>query len=488
MKKILAITLVCLMLLPAARLTAAAEGEDYTLVIKGGQTSASMETVNGASLLRVDVSLNGVTDEKLLTALTFDLGFNASKVEYVTNSQELGRQYLHAVDSAGYDMGDRSLLINDTKSDSGKLRLAFATDYGCRIGEGEPLISLYFYLVPGMEKNTPIGFTVGSVIEAESVRRQDQDWNADYVQRTVGTSLTSYWTSEATTASGATLNGKVSFDPSSVQFKGTTPYVIYTGKAQTPAVIVTNKTTGETINPKFYTVSYSDNTAPGSATVTVTFRRGYSGTCKGWFKIYLPATKTTSVENVKSGIRISWAKVDGAAGYVIYRRAWNLVDAGWTTFERWNNTTATEWTDTTVYAGTRYQYGVKAYFAKRLNADGTSIGGAMDNYNLGEVGPLKTTVRITTRTLHSVTAGRKQMTVKWDASKVFTGYQIQYALDQNFTDGAELLRISDPKTAETTIGSLTRNKTYYVRVRSYHEFEGMTYYGEWSNVLSCKVK
>ena len=117
------------------------------------------------------------------------------------------------------------------------------------------------------------------------------------------------------------------------------------------------------------------------------------------------------------------------------------------------------------------------------------IGGNVgDNFNLGEVGPLKTTVRITTRTLNSVTAGSKQMTVKWGASSQFTGYQIQYATNSAFTQNAKAVKITNPKTASTVIKNLLSGKTYYVRIRSYHVFNGMTYFGEWSNVKSCKVK
>ena len=112
----------------------------------------------------------------------------------------------------------------------------------------------------------------------------------------------------------------------------------------------------------------------------------------------------------------------------------------------------------------------------------------MDNYNIGLVGPLKTTVRITTRKLNSVTAGTRRMTIKWSGSSVFTGYQIQYAEDNAFTNNAVALKITDPKTYDTTVKSLVSGKTYYVRIRSYHVFEGMTYFGQWSNVISCKVK
>jgi len=117
------------------------------------------------------------------------------------------------------------------------------------------------------------------------------------------------------------------------------------------------------------------------------------------------------------------------------------------------------------------------------------IGGNVgDNFNLGLVGPLKTTVRITTRTLKSVTAGTKQLTVKWSGSKVFTGYQIKYATDANFTKNVRSLKITDAATMQKVLTGLTSGKTYYVTIRSYQEFEGMTYFGEWSNVLSAKVK
>ena len=286
------------------------------------------------------------------------------------------------------------------------------------------------------------------------------------------------------------IAGKIEWNASDVKFKGTTAYVIANGSEQTPRFTVKNKATGAVIDPTYYNAVYRENVKAGTGYVFVTFKDDYKGTCSASFKIYLPATTATTVENVGNGIKLTWKAVDGAAGYVIYRRAWSSTTDGWTDFVRWNNTTALNWTDTNVYAGTRYQYGVKAYFARRTDpVTGTQIGGNVgDNYNLGEVGPLKTTVRITTRTLSSVTAGSKQMTVKWSGSSVFTGYQIQYATDSAFTKNAVATKITNPKTVSTVIKSLTKGTTYYVRVRSYHEFNGMTYFGEWSNVRSCKVK
>ncbi len=286
------------------------------------------------------------------------------------------------------------------------------------------------------------------------------------------------------------IDAEIAWNAEDVAFKGATPYVIANGSAQTPRFTVKNKADGSTVDPKNYDAEYLENTNAGTGYVILTFKGDYTGTAQAWFKIYLPATTETAVENVSDGIRIAWKPVEGAAGYVIYRRAWSSTTDGWTTFERWNNTTELAWTDTKVYAGTRYQYGVKAYFDRRTDpVSGATIGGNVgDNFNLGEVGPLKTTVRITTRTLSSVTPGTKQLSVKWSASSVFTGYQIQYATDAAFTKNANAIKISDPKTAQTDIKNLKAKTTYYVRVRSYHEFNGMTYFGEWSNVLSAKTK
>ena len=294
-----------------------------------------------------------------------------------------------------------------------------------------------------------------------------------------------------------TFDGTVKFNEGEVEYKGATAYVIWNYGTHKPAFTVYDAK-GAVISAANYTYTYKENSRPGTGYLFITFKNEYRGEARLSFKIYLPSTTETTVENVKDGIRVTWKAVKGAAGYVIYRRAWSSTTNGWTAFARWDNTTATTYLDGhdashKVFAGTRYQYGVKAYFARRTDpVSGEQIGGNVNepsgNFNLGMVGPLKTTVRITTRVLNSVTAGKKQMTVKWAGSSVFTGYQIQYAENAAFTKNAKAIKISNPKTVQTVLKNLKSGTTYYVRIRSYHEFNGMTYFGEWSNVKSTKVK
>ena len=275
---------------------------------------------------------------------------------------------------------------------------------------------------------------------------------------------------------GVLNTGAITNNDDEVEYKGTTPYMMYTSrKAYEPAYRVFCED-GVILERDYFDTLFQNNDVPGSATIKVTMKQT-GKTASNWFKLYLPATDETDVSNTKTGITVAWRMVDSAKGYVIYRRAWNLVDAGWTTFERWNNTTATSWTDAKVFAGTRYQYGVKAYYKDPMN-----------NYDLGMIGPLRTTTRITTRTLKSATAGTKCLTAKWDGSKTVTGYQVKVATDVGFTKNVKAVKVTKPDIYQTTVKWLQSGTTYYVTVRGYQVFEGMTYFGEWSNVLSCKVK
>ncbi|MBR2644929.1 MAG: hypothetical protein IKD54_06520, partial [Clostridia bacterium] len=59
---------------------------------------------------------------------------------------------------------------------------------------------------------------------------------------------------------------------------------------------------------------------------------------------------------------------------------------------------------------------------------------------------------------------------------------------EDFSSGVKTYKITNAKTCDKTITGLRSGTYYYVQVRSYHEFEGMTYYGQWSNTLSKKVQ
>lgn len=361
------------------------------------------------------------------------------------------------------------------------------TDYGMNVGETTEII---FYLrgqcvsekgrflnarvtYPANELNWSIDDTSVASID-NGVLTAKKNGKATVTIRTKN----GYFKHTVRVSVGSLATAEVSFAEGEVQYRGTTPYVVADGTAKEPKLVVRD---GDgVVDPSRYTVVYRSNVDAGTAYADITMK-DTGETRTAWFKIYLPPTTGTTVVN--NGVPlIRWDPVPGAKGYVIYRRAWNLASSGWTTFERWNNTTNTYFYDRKVYAGTRYQYGVKAYFAEKTDdAAGKTIGGAMDNYNLGIVGPLKTIVYITQREITNVTPGKGTLTVTWDESKVFTGYQVQI-LEGGYSSQyiKATVKITDPKTHEYTFRGLKSGKTYHLRVRSYQVFEGMTYFGSWS--------
>jgi hypothetical protein len=84
------------------------------------------------------------------------------------------------------------------------------------------------------------------------------------------------------------------------------------------------------------------------------------------------------------------------------------------------------------------------------------------------------------------------LTVKWKKDTTSTGYQVQYAADNKFTD-AKTVTVSKNSTVSTTIKKLTSGKVYYVRLRAYKtatiDGKATKLYSTWSAVVKTeKIK
>lgn len=92
-------------------------------------------------------------------------------------------------------------------------------------------------------------------------------------------------------------------------------------------------------------------------------------------------------------------------------------------------------------------------------------------------------------TLSKVTSGKKSFTAYWKkVTAQASGYQIQYALNKNFTKGKKTVTVTSYKTARKAIKKLKAKKKYYVRVRAYKKVDGEKYFGAWSKIKSVKTK
>lgn len=91
----------------------------------------------------------------------------------------------------------------------------------------------------------------------------------------------------------------------------------------------------------------------------------YKGDCKGYrtrgnVHYFLEQPEITSLTKTSKGVKVKFDKVEGAAGYYVYRKA-----AGSTKWTKVTTTKSLEFVDTKVKSGVKYTYTVKAYCSNK---------------------------------------------------------------------------------------------------------------------------
>ncbi|MCD7843097.1 MAG: S8 family serine peptidase [Clostridiales bacterium] len=290
--------------------------------------------------------------------------------------------------------------------------------------------------------------------------------NADGGTLTQGTDYTVSYSNNTTVGTATvTVTGKGSYTGTvettftivetdlsncTVTLSQTTCY--YSGTAQKPAVTVKNADGNTLTQGTDYTVSYSNNTAVGTATVTITGKGAYTGTATATFTIKALATPTlSSVSNTTSGVKVKWKAVTGAAQYRVCRKA-----SGESKWTRIAVTTSTSYTDTTAVSGTTYKYTVRC-----LSADGSTYTSSYNSTGLS----IK---YLTAGKISSLTNTSKGITVKWSKVKGASGYYVYRK-----TSGGSYKKIATVKSGSTVSYSDTAVKskngtTYVYAVRPYY--------------------
>ena len=247
----------------------------------------------------------------------------------------------------------------------------------------------------------------------------------------------------------------------------------YNGTAKKPGITVYD-VDGNTLDKTDYTVSYKNNTAPGAASVTVTFKGDYAGSITVTFVINPRATSIKTAESTAKGVKLTWNRAANGTGYIVYR------SVNGSTFKKYktiNSLSTISMVDSGAKkSGTKYAY--KIYVYKSANGK---------VYN-SAASAVKLTYYMAAPSWKSLTnSSTRAMTVKYGQTSGATGYQIQYAMASTFK-GAKTVNIAGAKNVTKTVNGLAKNKRYYVRVRSCRKSGKVTYYSAWSTPKNVVIK
>jgi len=182
-------------------------------------------------------------------------------------------------------------------------------------------------------------------------------------------------------------------------------------------------------------------------------------------KVVPAATASLTATNQATGIKLTWKKVTGANGYKVYR--------GSTLIKTITSGSTVSFVDKKANTnGTKYTYKV---VAKGTTGDST-------------LSRSRVIYRVARPAISSATnSTSKKMTVKWGKNAKATGYQIQYSTDKTFKTGNKAVTVAGASAVSKVIGSLTKNKTYYVRIRTYKTVGSAKYWSVWSAAKSVKI-
>jgi hypothetical protein len=270
----------------------------------------------------------------------------------------------------------------------------------------------------------------------------------------------------------------------------------YTGSAITPTASVSYKGTTLT-KGVHYSVSYSNNVKPGTATVTITGKGIFKGTVNKTFtithtthsyksKVTAPtyakagyttytcsvcgysytgnktakltlAKPTVTLANVTKGVKINWTKSSGADGYIIYRKT---AKGTFTKIKTITSGSTVTYTDTTAKAGTTYYYTVKAYVKSGSN---TYYSSYVTNKSIKYL-------KCPSVTLSKATKGVK---VTWTKVTGASGYYIYRKLAGG--SWTKLKTITSTSKVSYTDTSVKNGKTYYYTVKAYSGSSLSTY-------------
>lgn len=174
-----------------------------------------------------------------------------------------------------------------------------------------------------------------------------------------------------------------------------------------------------------------------------------------------------------STITLSWNKVSRATGYFIYRYnsktgEYEAID----TVEK-NSTDTITYKDTGRLSATTYSYKIRAYY----EANGQIYFSNYSNIVSDTTKPLTPTAKVTS-------TSKNKATITWNKVNRASGYEVKMATSRYGTYST----IYTGSSLSYTKTGLSSGRTRYFKVRAYKVVDGKKVYGNYSSVVSVKIK
>lgn len=246
--------------------------------------------------------------------------------------------------------------------------------------------------------------------------------------------------------------------------------VKYTGNTYTPVVTLTDATTGKVlVQGSDYMITYSNNTNPGTASITITaLSRNYVGTKVIPFKITSAAVTGLRTGTIKNNsIKLAWTSQSYADGYQICN-AQNKVIA---------TTANTSYTVKNLKSCTTYKYKVRSYVN---NPDGSTAYGDFST-------AVSAKTLLNTPTLKAKSTKKGVVKLTWSKVSKATGYEIYYSTKRNgiYT---KLKTVSSSSKRVYYDRGLATGEKYYYTIRAYRKVNGVKTYSNYNTIKAVTVK
>ena len=259
----------------------------------------------------------------------------------------------------------------------------------------------------------------------------------------------------------------------------------YTGKSLKPEVIIKDGSV-KLKQGTDYTISYSDNTKPGTGKAIIKGTGNYTGETVAYFEIQKKDSTTDSGEKDQktdqkkdNTTEKSGQKITGISSS--YKKAYN---SSFTLKPKAKGKITYKSSNTKV---------VTVNSKGKVKIKGT--GKVTITITAKETSAYKKQKKKVTiyavpgkRDIKKLSSGKKKLTVQWKKDNRSDGYQVQYSTDKKFKKNVKNVVIGKKQTTKQTIKKLKTGKKYYVRIRSYKKISGKKYYGTWSSKKTVKVK